>query len=205
MRTKGFAATSAVLSVCILACFGSRSGSAQDDAQDLLQALKDKESLELLMRTASKIPQASGYEAHFVVTTLARPFDPAQGIESNTCDFAWTRDWAVGKIAVAYNHAPVFRPLGTPGYPDAAYDSNGNLTFFRNLEKFVAFSGERNETLEVLRCYKVTPSGEAMRDYDYPHLWRWPIGDRSKLSMFEHFRLATGGGTRPSSSGNPQR
>lgn len=126
--------------------------------------------------------------------TAQHPRDREQAPQISQANVAWGRDWCVLKIFSSYERDPIYRPPGTPGYQGIDYDRNSNLILWRTTEKYILSSKDRNETLEKQVMFVVSPEGELMDTSPYFMLWRFKVGDRNNLHLFDQLRMATGWG-----------
>jgi hypothetical protein len=132
----------------------------------------------------------------FIMTTQNNQFQDAnQGLVVIDCRVARRQDGSCALKAVYnYEHPPIFAARGTRGYEGYDYDANGNLIIWRNIEKYVLSSANRNDTLDKTRVYFVDPNGVIVKTGDNTQLHRFALGDSNNLYMVNQFMFAVGRG-----------
>lgn len=132
----------------------------------------------------------------FIMTTQNNQFqDTNQGLVVIDCRVARRQDGSCALKAVYnYEHPPIFAARGTRGYEGYDYDATGNLIIWRNIEKYVLSSANRNDTLDKTRVYFVDPNGVIVKTGDNMQLHRFAIGDSNNLYMVNQFMFAVGRG-----------
>ncbi|MBI4026653.1 MAG: hypothetical protein HY360_16845 [Verrucomicrobia bacterium] len=128
------------------------------------------------------------------IMTKPHHFGPAQGLQVDTCRAVWTSGICVIKIMSDYEHGPVFRPIGTRGYAEYDYSTKGELIVWRSAQKHIIFSKDKNDMIEKSNSYKVNSNGAVVSTNTVTQLYRYSIGSRDSIYMFDQLLLACGRG-----------
>jgi hypothetical protein len=162
--------------------------------EELLAEFRQKDVAQLLLQGPQKPEGISGFRVSFLATRKVLSFDPEQGMQTDYVDTEWTKDRCVMKLVTTFEHPPVFRPPGTPGYKRGEWDKDGNLIVWREKCKYCLFATNVNDTLESSNMYRINPNGEIITSNESTKLLRFRIGDRNNIYIFDQFRQATGWG-----------
>lgn len=166
----------------------------QANESDFLSGFQQKDRLLLCSASPEAPSTASGFVSSFSMTKPSCFFDSAQGMETKKCEIAWTTDWCILKTISTYEHDPIFKAIGTANYKDIDYDLDGNLIITRSVTKYAISTRDRNDSLEELVTYKISPSGVIVSKDSYFALWHFPVGNKKTVYVFDQFKLATGWG-----------
>lgn len=161
----------------------------------LLAEISGVELLNLLSEK-DQISNTAAYKTSFMMARKANPSDPNQGMVLIDCEATWAKEGVFAmKIVGNYEKdVPVFVPQRSRRYKSIEYDRDGNLIVWRSVEKYILFAPDRNETLEVLRGFRIDPNNRILNMNDHTQLHRWPISNRNNMYELRQFQLATGRG-----------
>jgi hypothetical protein len=139
---------------------------------------------------------ANGYKISLVTSSKANPSEPNQGMVFQNCEATWTKEGSFAMKIVSHyeKDLPVFVPRESRRYKSLEYDHDGNLVLWRSSQKFILSAPDRDEIIEVLKGFRISPNGEILNMNDHTQLYRWPIGSRNSMYQFKQFQLATGKG-----------
>jgi hypothetical protein len=100
------------------------------------------------------------------------------------------------KMIYHYEDPPTFAHIGSNSdYRSVDYDAHGNLIVWRTLEKYILSTPERNDNIEKLKSFFVTPDGKVLdKSGNHTKLTRFPIGNPNNMYEFNMYQLATGRG-----------
>jgi hypothetical protein len=159
---------------------------AEISAVELLSSLSQKD----------RMSNANGYKISLVTSSKANPSEPNQGMVFQNCEATWTKEGSFAMKIVSHyeKDLPVFVPRESRRYKSLEYDHDGNLVLWRSSQKFILSAPDRDEIIEVLKGFRISPNGEILNMNDHTQLYRWPIGSRNSMYQFKQFQLATGKG-----------
>jgi hypothetical protein len=164
---------------------GPTSLRAEVQGTDLLQLLREKE----------QAAKSNSFTTSFLMSKNARLFHPEQGIVVMDCNATWTPDGSFAMKAVYYyeKEIPVYVPPELGRYKSIEYDSDGNLIVRRILQRYFLSSPDRDETLEKIKSFFVSPDGKLTgKGGSNTILHRYPVGSPETTFRLKQFELATG-------------
>ena len=134
----------------------------------------------------------------FEITEPANPFDPAQGTEHSDCTLTQSADGMVFHSTSTYSQEPIFRHAGVRDYRRDDFDDDGSLVVWRTVEKYSVSSSTRNDTLEYLQKYNVTPAGTVIKAPSiHAQLQKFPLGSIENIHERDYLMNSLGRGFSP--------
>lgn len=193
MNFLGLVLTLTLPILCLVAFVTVTPVVCSQDRSRTLELIREQDALAQLSTDAIQSNALSGFSATF--TETRQPIlGFSTGVTICNSEVAWSREWCVLRVTCSLEHDPIFKPLGTPGYQGADYDSSGNLIVRCLVEKYALYSRETNEAVDVWATYMVDEMGKVTTNGTFQSTNHFPIGDRNSVYLFWQFIQATGRG-----------